>query len=677
MTKPEILAPCGGFPALLAALRCGADAVYFGFGAFNARRNAANFSDEEAEKALRLCRLHGVRAHITLNTLVSDDELKNLAETLKRTCREAADALILQDLGVIRLARTLYPDLPRHASTQMTVGTPAGLRLLASRGLSRAVLPRELTKTEIAGLSENAPLELEAFVHGALCMCVSGQCLLSAMLGSRSGNRGLCAQPCRLPFAADGGTGHDLSLKDLSLIDNLPELVKLGVCSFKIEGRMKRPEYVAAAVTACREALAGNCNDTREADLEALFSRSGFTDGYFENNRGKAMFGTRKKENVTAATNTLLKSYEKLYEKECAVRPVQFEFTAKINDAPRLVAVCDGHSVTVFGDTLCEPAKTRPLTEETVEKQLQKCGGTVFFAKEIQYHIDENIALPLSELNALRRKALDALTEALSAPKPYKINEMPLLDAFPAHKAGTKKWYFRFRDASAIPENLQFDRLFLPLSTPKQTLAKHHAGVYLPRGLFGSQKQTLKALRESGAPYALCDTLDAVAIAKEAGTEIIGGPFLNLFNTLALKEAEEIGVSEAAVSYELTVNQINRLGGDLPRGVCVYGRTPLMLTRNCPIKNGMTCAQCGRKQSITDRKGIAFPVRCENGFSEIFNSRPTCLSDRIHELHNIDFYLLDFTTENKAECRQIIENYRRGAPADGAYTRGLYYRGVE
>ena len=254
---------------------------------------------------------------------------------------------------------------------------------------------------------------------------------------------------------------------------------------------------------------------------------------------------------------------------------------------------------------------------------------------------------------------------------------MPLLDAFPAHKAGTKKWYFRFRDASAIPENLQFDRLFLPLSTPKQTLAKHHAGVYLPRGLFGSQKQTLKALRESGAPYALCDTLDAVAIAKEAGTEIIGGPFLNLFNTLALKEAEEIGVSEAAVSYELTVNQINRLGGDLPRGVCVYGRTPLMLTRNCPIKNGMTCAQCGRKQSITDRKGIAFPVRCENGFSEIFNSRPTCLSDRIHELHNIDFYLLDFTTENKAECRQIIENYRHGAPADGAYTRGLYYRGVE
>ena len=677
MTKPEILAHCGGFPALLAALRCGADAVYFGFGEFNARRNAANFSDEEAKKALRLCRLHGVRAHITLNTLVSDDELKNLAETLKRTCREAADALILQDLGVIRLARTLYPDLPRHASTQMTVGTPAGLRLLASRGFSRAVLPRELTKSEIAELSENAPLELEAFVHGALCMCVSGQCLLSAMLGSRSGNRGLCAQPCRLTFAADSGTGHDLSLKDLSLIDHLPELVKLGVCSFKIEGRMKRPEYVAAAVTACREALAGNYNDTREADLEALFSRSGFTDGYFENNRGKAMFGTRKKENVTAATNTLLKSYEKLYEKECAVRPVQFEFTAKINDAPRLVAVCDGHSVTVFGDTLCEPAKTRPLTEETVEKQLQKCGGTVFFAKEIQYHIDENIALPLSELNALRRKALDALTEALSAPKPYKINEMPLLDAFPAHKAGTKKWYFRFRGASAIPENLQFDRLFLPLSTPKQTLAKHHAGVYLPRGLFGSQKQTLKALRESGAPYALCDTLDAVAIAKEAGTEIIGGPFLNLFNTLALKEAEEIGISEATVSYELTVNQINRLGGELPRGVCVYGRTPLMLTRNCPIKNGMTCAQCGRKQSITDRKGIAFPVRCENGFSEIFNSRPTCLSDRIHELHNIDFYLLDFTTENKAECRQIIENYRRGAPADGAYTRGLYYRGVE
>lgn len=677
MTKPEILAPCGSFPALLAAIRCGADAVYLGFGAFNARRNAANFNDEEASEALKLCRLHGVRAHITLNTLVSDDELKDFAESLKRTCREAADALILQDLGAIRLARTICPELSRHASTQMTVGTPAGLSLLAERGFSRAVLPRELTKSEIAELSENAPLELEAFVHGALCMCVSGQCLLSAMLGSRSGNRGLCAQPCRLPFSANGGTGHDLSLKDLSLIEKLPELAKLGVCSFKIEGRMKRPEYVAAAVTACREALADAYNDTRKADLEALFSRSGFTDGYFENHRGKAMFGTRKKENVTSATTALLKSYEKLYEKESAVRPVRFEFSAQINAAPRLVAACDGHSVTVLSETLCEPAKTRPLTQEVVEKQLQKCGGTVFFVKEIQCHIDDNIALPLSELNALRRKALDALTEALSAPKPYKINDIPLPDAFPAHKAGTKKWYFRFRDANAVPNDLQFDRLFLPLSTPKQTLAKHHAGVYLPRGLFGSQKQILKALQESGAPYALCDTLDAVAIAKAAGVEIVGGPFLNLFNTLALKEAEEIGASEATVSYELTVNQINRLGCTLPRGVCVYGRTPLMLTRNCPIKNGMTCAQCGRKQSITDRKGIAFPVRCENGFSEIFNSRPTCLSDRLGEIQNVDFYLLDFTTESKEECRQIIEDYRRHAPSAGAYTRGLYYRGVE
>lgn len=677
MTKPEILAPCGSFASLLAAIRCGADAVYLGLGAFNARRNAANFSDAEFDEALKLCRLHGVHAHITLNTLVSDDELNDFAESLKRTCRYAADALILQDLGAVRLARTMCPELPRHASTQMTVGTPAGLSLLSERGFSRAVLPRELSKSEIAELAQNAPMELEAFVHGALCMCVSGQCLMSAVFGSRSGNRGLCAQPCRLPFAAKGGTGHDLSLKDLSLIDKLPELADLGVCSFKIEGRMKRPEYVAAAVTACREALEGTYSDTRKSDLEALFSRSGFTDGYFENQRGKTMFGTRRKENVTAATNALLKSYEKLYEKETAVRPVLFEFTAQTSALPSLTATCAGHRVTVFSDMLCEPAKNRPLTEEIVEKQLQKCGGTVFFAQEIVCKIGEDIALPLSELNALRRKALAALTEALSAPKAYEINNIHLPAAFPAHSAGQKKWYFRFRDVNAVPNGLQFDRLFLPLTTPKQKLNELHAGVYLPRGIFGSQKQIFKMLQESGAAYALCDTLDAVAIAKAAGVEIIGGPSLNLFNTLSLEEAQEIGLSEATVSQELTVSQISRLGSDLPRGVCVYGRTPLMLTRNCPIKNGMTCAQCGRKQSITDRKGISFPVRCENGFSEIFNSRPTHLSDRLHEFQNIDFYLLDFTTECEEECRAIINEYRRRAPSAGAYTRGLYYRGVE
>ena len=248
MIKPEILAPAGSFEALTAAVRSGADAVYFGTGNFNARRNASNFSGDDLQRAVDFCHERNVKVHITLNTLVKDSEMSELKESVRRICKSGADALILQDIGVLRVVKDICPDIELHASTQMSVGTLDGIRTLADLGFSRAVLPRELSKDEIKYLCENSPIELEMFVHGALCMCVSGQCLLSAFLGSRSGNRGLCAQPCRLPFTAENGTGHDLSLKDLSLIEYAPILSKTGISSFKIEGRMKRPEYVAAAV---------------------------------------------------------------------------------------------------------------------------------------------------------------------------------------------------------------------------------------------------------------------------------------------------------------------------------------------------------------------------------------------------------------------------------------------
>ncbi len=675
MADPEILAPCGGKDALLAALRSGADAVYFGAGDFNARKNADNFSDAAFADAAALCRQHAVRFHVTLNTLVSDGQIEQFKKTVERTCREAADALILQDLGALRLARTLCPDMEKHASTQMSVGTRTGLSLLRERGFTRAVLPRELSESEIAALAEDKPLELEMFVHGALCMCVSGQCLLSAMLGSRSGNRGLCAQPCRLPFAAENGTGHDLSLKDLSLVEHLPRLRLLGVDSLKIEGRMKRPEYVAAAVTVCKSALSGKYSAQQKEDLGALFSRSGFTDGYFAARRGKEMFGTRQKENVTSATNTLLKQYASLYEKERAVFAVEFTLRVQEKELPALTAVCGGHSVTVTGDSPCEAAKTVPLTKEKACAQLQKCGGTVFFVKSVVCEISGNVSLPLSQLNALRRAALDRLQALLSEAKPKKFYDYDFSAA--PHRAGTVRRYLRFRDVSQIPDGVQSDRLFLPLDTPREILETYGAGVYLPRGLFGTEETVLQKLRESGAAYALCDTLDAVAIAGRAGAEIIGGAFLNLFNTLALDEAEEIGVREAVLSHELTVSQIGALGGELPRGVCVYGRTPLMLTRNCPVKNGKSCRECGRKSSLTDRKGISFPVLCENGFSEIFNSRPTYMADRLAEIRNVDFHLLDFTTESKAECARVLTAYSAGASPAGEYTRGLFYRGVE
>lgn len=673
--KPEILAPAGNFDSLKAAVRAGADAVYFGTGNFNARRNAANFSGDELFLASDFCHSHGVKVHIALNTLVLDNELSDVKKTLERICRANADALILQDLGVARLARQMCPDTELHASTQMSTGTSEGIKILEDLGFCRAVLPRELSENEIKHLCENSSLDLEMFIHGALCMSVSGQCLLSAMLGSRSGNRGLCAQPCRLYFSADGGTGYDLSLKDLSLIEYINRLSSLGISSFKIEGRMKRPEYVAAAVTACRKALDGCYTDNDKEELKALFSRSGFTGGYFENKLGRNMFGFREKENVQSATSELLKKYAKIYEKEKAVFPVDFVFSAYENEILTLSAAAGGKNVFVQSGIKAEKAINRPLTKETVKAQLLKCGGTVFKPNNIVCELDENISVPLSAVNALRREALEKLSEQMKKIKATAFNNYEYL--ITEHKPENEpKNYLCFRNIENIPESFDCGRVFLPLGTSAETIKIYNAGVIIPRGLLGNADKIIEMIKISGAKTALCNTLDAVAAAKKAGVTVFGGPSLNIFNSVSLETAKSLGISECILSYELTVQQISKLGGDLPRGAVVYGKTPLMLTRNCPVSNGKSCSECGGKSSLTDRKGIRFPVICSNGFSELFNSRPTYMADRLKEIKNIDFYVFDFTDESKQEISNILKFYKEGAPPIGEFTRGLYYRGV-
>ncbi len=661
--------------SLVAAVRCGADAVYFGAGNFNARRNASNFSGDELREAVDYCHLHSVKCHVTLNTLISDGEMSELAETVKRICSAGADALIIQDLGVAKLVREICPEIAMHASTQLSTGTPEGIKLLSELGFTRAVLPRELSRTEIEKIASVSPIELEAFVHGALCMCVSGQCLLSAMLGSRSGNRGLCAQPCRLPFAAKGGTGTDLSLKDLSLIERINELNSIGVCSFKIEGRMKRPEYVAAAVTACRKALDGCYGESDKNELKALFSRSGFTDGYYEGKLGREMFGKREKDDVTSATSELLRKYEKLWEKENAVYPADFAFSAYIGEKPTLSAKACGRSVFVEGEKVCEQALNRSLDCDSVKAQLSKCGGTVFFADNIDCDIGENVSVPLSAINALRREALEKLAAEITYRKPYKLNEYSFKKSKPDNPS-RRELYIQFSSVEQIPEEIGCDRMFLPLDTDAEIIKKYRAGVTVPRGLFGNYGIIGEKLESSPAAYALCNTPDAVALARNAGKQVIGGPFMNIFNSVALCEAGKLGISEQTLSYELTTKQIADIAG-IKTGCVVYGRTPLMLTRNCPVRNGVDCKDCKRQSFLTDRKSIDFPVRCENGFSQLYNSVPTYMLDRLGEIRGTSFDMLVFTTESKREVSGILDAYRLHSAPKGDYTRGLFTRGVE
>ncbi len=675
MMKTEILAPVGSVETLKAAVLSGADAVYFGLGNFNARRNAQNFTDKEAKEAIEYCHSRGVKVHITLNTLIKDVELKDAIEAVKHICNSGADAIIVQDLGLAKVIKTVCPHIEIHASTQMSVGTLEGLNELKNLGFTRAVLPRELSLDEIKYLCKHSPIDLEVFIHGALCMCVSGQCLMSAFLGSRSGNRGLCAQPCRLPFKAEKGTGRDLSLKDLSLIEHIPELSEMGICSFKIEGRMKRPEYVSAVVSACKKSINNKYTTLDRKDLSDLFSRSGFTDGYYENQLGRDMFGFREKENVQSATKELFSKYGLIYEKEKARYDITFTFQGKIGEKATLTATCNGHLVCVHSEVLCEAPINRPLSVERIHDALSKCGGTQFNAEKIEALGEVDYSLPISALNSMRRNALELLEMQMRGKTDRKLYPAPVPTNI--FSDNYRKYYCRFDNANQIPNNIDADMIFVPLGTDDKIIKDHNYGVELPHGMFGNAEKVEEMMLKSSAKICLCHTLDAISIAKKCKKEIVVSPSLNIFNSLSMDVAKSLRISEVIVSNECTIENFKKISSPVQKGITVYGKIPLMLTRNCPIKNGKTCAECKRESEITDRMGIKFPVRCHFGYSEILNSRPIYMADRLHEILHCDIFFFNFTTETKNEVENIMNAYYKEKKPQGEFTRGLLYRGVE
>ncbi len=675
MNKAEILAPVGSAESLKAAVLSGADAVYFGLGNFNARRNAQNFTHEDAKNAIEYCHSRGVKVHITLNTLIKDAEIRDVIEEVKTVCTLGADALIVQDLGLAKIIKAVCPDIEMHASTQMSVGTLDGIYTLQKLGFTRAVLPRELSFEEIKYLCTHSPIDLELFIHGALCMCVSGQCLMSAMLGSRSGNRGLCAQPCRLPFKAQYGTRHDLSLKDLSLIEHIPELSQMGICSFKIEGRMKRPEYVSAVVNACKKSVEGRYNSAIKADLKDLFSRSGFTDGYYKAELGRDMFGFREKENVQSATKELLSKYANLYNKEQSRYDVEFTFSGKIGEQATVTAACNGKTVSVHSEIICEAPINRPISEDRIIDALSKCGGTQFSATEVKILGEINYSLPISALNSMRRSALEELEGAILNKTQRKLFSAPM--ATDVKSNDNREFYCRFDNDEQIPQNSGVDMIFVPLGTDDNIIKENDYGVELPHGMFGNADTVEKMLSVSSAKYCLCHTLDAVSVAKKCGKRVIASPSLNIFNSLSMDTAKELGISKVIVSNECTVENFKKISSPISKGITVYGKLPLMLTRNCPIKNGKTCTECNRNSEIKDRMGISFPVRCHMGYSEILNSRPIYMADRMSEIPPCDILFFNFTTESKEEVVEVLSAYYNEEKPTSEFTRGLLYRGVE
>lgn len=678
----EILAPAGSFESLTAAVRCGANAVYLGGKALNARRNASNFSDEELKRAVDYCHKRNVKVYLTLNTLVSDGEIQTAYEAVKSACEANVDALILQDTGLAAIVRRVSLSMPMHASTQMSVQSIEGIKTLEKLGFCRAVLPRELSEKEIAAISAQTDMELEYFVHGALCMCVSGQCLMSAVLGGRSGNRGLCAQPCRLPFGVNQKGGNNLSLKDLSLVDELDRLEKAGVCSFKIEGRMKRPEYVAAAVTVCKNSLDGVRDEALSSSLQAVFSRSGFTKGYFEGKLGRDMFGIRRKEDVENASSTVLGDLQKLYAKENPLIPVEIGFEFEAEKPMKLTASAIGKTVSVQGG-IPQKALNRAVTREELEERLSKLGGTQFYIDTINILCSDGLFASAGELNALRREATEKLENAIAESEEKNVAEFK--NSVGRHFAKSSETHARFFEENQIPENLGgISRAIIPLETSVETVKRLcesgiEVAAEVPAAVFSNSEKyvaELIRLKEYGVSLAWVCNLDGIGVAGKAGVPFATGFGMNIYNSFAIEEMKNLGAKDSLLSCEIALNRVAYLGGELPRGIMAYGRIPLMMTRNCPVANEISCAECGRESVLVDRMGVEFPVRCRNGVSYIFNSRPLWLGDKQEDVRNVDYSLLYFTTESKAQAEQIIADFAAKKAPTGEFTRGLYYKGV-
>lgn len=671
----EILAPAGGSEQLLAAVRCGANAVYLGGKNFNARRNAENFAETDLRQAVSYCHARNVKVYVAVNTLVLDSELDALEEEADRIAEAGADAVIIQDMAVLRLFAGRYPSIKRHASTQTAVHNVDGAKFLRDSGFDSIVLARELSLGEMEAICSAVNIPAEAFVHGAHCMSVSGACTLSAMLGGRSGNRGLCAQPCRLDWTC-GESRYALSLKDMSIISHLSELAEIGVRSFKIEGRMKRPEYVAAAVTACRQSLAGEPYD--EELLRAAFSRSGFTEGYLAGQRNAEMFGCRTKEDVTDM-GSALKPLAALYRGETPLVPVDLRFI--LDERSAVLLASDGTTETKTESDAPEQAIRRPLDESSARQNLEKTGGTPFYVRSFTATIAEGYTLSAAALNALRRESLEKLLEARARIHPHARQSFawassPQRVILPEHPP----LWARFYEEAQIDSAEAFEKIILPAERiAAETIIRYPGKLIaqLPTLLFPEDESAfgehLAALAKGGLTEVWANNIYGVELGRRLGLAVHGGFGLNVLNTQALLFYEAQGLSSMTVSFELAMAKIKALSGAIPRGVVSYGSVPLMHLRNCPVRAAVGCKACAKNGVLTDRLQVAFPVECEEMRSaDLLNSVPIDLAGR--NLSGLDYQLLYFTIESSAEVKAVTARFLAEEKTDQPHTGGLYYR---
>ncbi len=692
----ELLAPAGSMEALRAAVQNGANAVYLGVGNLNARQSAKNFTPQTLVDAVKYCHVRGVEVHLTLNTLVSDREMKEAAELIRHAAQNNIDAFIVQDLGVVQLCRQIAPHIPVHGSTQMTVHSLPGVQLCAAMGLKRVVLSRELSREEIRYICAGSPIEIEVFVHGALCMCYSGQCYLSSAIGGRSGNRGRCAQPCRQSY----GYGrweekYPLSLKDNCLVHYLQELEAMGVVSVKLEGRMKKPEYVATVTAVYRKAMDdGQVTRPMMDALMTAFNRQGFTDGYYTSRVDQKMFGTRQD---TRDDPQWLQAARQSFEAgETQLVDLKFRAVVTVDGSSLTVTAPEGRTCTVPGPRP-ERAINMALTGEMLAQRVAKTGGTPYRCAEVRTRVDPGLIISAAAVNAMRRDVLNQLT-ALRARRENRPIRQP--KPVPDYK-GPKELpglTVQITTREQLTPNLlnsETAMLYVPLhiltADPDMTarlVQRGRLAVALPRivhdGEMPKLKKDLASLRELGVKNALVGNLGLLGPVREAGMKIHGDFGLNIYNSAAMSVLRSLELTSATVSFEMTLPQIRDLSKAVNAEIIAYGRLPLMVTEHCLIqgRTGECTCHLGGITKLTDKTGAEFPIIRDGDScrSVLLNGKKLSWLDRQDDLAKLGVWAirLSFTTENAREVDRILEDYLNPTPfAPGACTRGLYLRGVE
>ncbi len=692
----ELLSPAGSPESVIAAVQNGADAIYLGLGNFNARRGAKNFTDEEFERAVHYCRIRGCKVYVTLNTLVNDREVEAALQTARRASEVGADGIIIQDLGLAAAIRQYLPDIPLHASTQMSIHNLAGVETAAELGMTRAVLARELSLEQIRYITQNAPIETEVFVHGALCFCHSGQCYMSALIGQRSGNRGMCAQPCRLQYSLGGRMDdHPLSLRDNCLVDRLGELEEAGVASLKIEGRMKRPEYTAIVTKIYATALREHRQPSREEmeDLEKAFSRQGFTQGYFNGDK-EDMFGVRGEPDKDS--ERLFSLARKAYsEGERRRVPVHFYTVAEKGQPIKAIAFDDDGNRAVTAGRVPEKAKGQGLTSAYLTEQMFKTGGTPYNCVENRAKTDPGLYLPAAAVNELRRGLLADLSAQRARPPKRRVGLMPSKPK--AQPRGTDPvLIFQVLSAEQLtPElaELRPQYLYVPMTVMGESFESLRPFVergatpvvVLPRIIADGEtdivRQNLDRLFDLGINEALVGNLGHAMLARNAGMYIRGDFGLNVFNSLTMEMIRQAGFLSATASFELRLAQIRDLSKTLDTEAIVYGRLPLMVSDQCVIRHSAGRCSCQTPAQMADRMGAVFPVVKEFGCRNvIYNTHKLFLADKREDLYAAGLWGMRmlFTTESPRECVEVAKVYRGLSDYQpNVLTRGLYYRGVE